>query len=380
MTDVILIGGDHHNGLGLVRSFGLHNVKPHGIIIDKHADKGFLRYSKYWGKVWFAKDEKDALEILRKENFSQKPILIPYSDGAAKMIDLNLNELSERYLCPSICGKQGEITRLMDKLEQTKLAQQFGLKMLTSQIIEIEKPDISLHLPLIVKPVISAEGRKIDIRICITQEELISALQFYKENNYSHALLQTYLSNYSEYVLTGAVFDHTVSFTIAQRIRQWPLGTGSGSFSTFCIDTEVVQYARNVLQAVLNIGYQGPIDIEFFQDAKGQFYLNEINWRSSGRNFVSLYNGVHSAYFYYCALLNNPLPVDEPLINDKEGFSMDEATDLRHVMFGGLSLCQWNRDRHHTHSFALWYRKDLKPTFARYMELICKRIRGKKKA
>ena len=380
MAKVILVGADHHNGLGLVRSFGMHSIKPEGIIVGKNASKGFLRHSKYWDKLWFATDEQEALNILLKQEYTDKPVLIPYSDGAAPMIDLNLNELSKRYLCPSIGGKQGEIARLMNKLEQTKLAKQLGLQTLACETVDIAHPRITLPLPLIINPIVSAQGKKADIRICLTSQELQESLQFYAQNGYQQALAQVYLSDFTEYVLTGALFKNQMSFTIVQHIRQWPMGRGSGSFSRFCIEKEVLQYSQTALESLLNFGYQGPIDMEFFKDANGHFYLNEINWRSSGRNFVSLYNGVHSAYFYYCSLTNNPLPTDEPLLNTKEGFSMNEATDFRYVVFGKLSSLQWNKDRCNTQSFALWYHKDLKPTFARYMELIWKCIKGKNKA
>lgn len=59
---------------------------------------------------------------------------------------------------------------------------------------------------------------------------------------------------------------------------------------------------------------------------------------------------------------------------------MDDATDLRHVIFGNLSLREWLKEWKNAQSFALWYGKDLKHTFVRYMELICKCIWGRNKA
>lgn len=31
---VILIGSNHHNGLGLVRSFGIHGIRPYGVLLN----------------------------------------------------------------------------------------------------------------------------------------------------------------------------------------------------------------------------------------------------------------------------------------------------------------------------------------------------------
>ena len=90
------------------------------------------------------------------------------------------------------------------------------------------------------------------------------------------------------------------------------------------------------------------------------------------KSFVSLYNQVHSAYYYYCARVHKPLPIDENLINVSEGYNMNEATDFRHVIFGKLSFLQWNKDRRNSCSFSLWYRKDLRPAFVRYWDLFTK--------
>ncbi len=372
MADVILIGNDDHNGLGLVRSFGLHGIKPYGIIIGENSRKGFLRYSKYWHKLWFIKHEEYLLDVLLSQHFSDKTVLIPYSDGAARFIDLNLNKLSKYYLCPSINKKQGEIAHLMNKLEQTKLAKQLNLQTISSQTLEIAHPVVSLSLPIIIKPLVSAEGNKQDIRICYTQQEMLDVIEEYRHKDYKNALVQTYLSQRTEYVLAGSILNEKFSFTLLSNIRVWPIERGTGCFSKFCLKEDVLRYARMIMQKLLELGYRGPIDIEFFQDDTGQFYLNEINWRSSGRNFVSLYNGVHSAYFYYCACTHTPLPIGESLINNQEGFSMNEATDLRHVIFRKLPLKTWINNWENTHSFALWYDKDLKPTLVRYFELFLK--------
>lgn len=119
------------------------------------------------------------------------------------------------------------------------------------------------------------------------------------------------------------------------------------------------------------------IDIEVFSDKNNNFYVNEFNWRSSGRNFVGLYTEVYSAYQYYCSVVGEP--VTGKCVNEKFGFSMNEATDLRHVVYGQLSFVEWLKCLSKTRSFALWYGKDLKPTFTQYLYLIKQMIcRGKK--
>ena len=111
---VILIGGNHHNGLGLARK------------------------SKYWAKTWVIKSDDEIVEFLLNafQNEKEKPVVIPYSDGAAEEIDLNLDRLKEHFLLPSIGGQQGKIAELMDKQKQVEFAQTYGIPMAKSCVVE----------------------------------------------------------------------------------------------------------------------------------------------------------------------------------------------------------------------------------------------------
>lgn len=60
---------------------------------------------------------------------------------------------------------------------------------------------------------------------------------------------------------------------------------------------------------------------------------------------------------------------------------MNEATDLRHVICGRLTMNEWLKDKKRTDSFALWYGGDIKPTIYRYiyyMKEMLRRTRSKK--
>ena len=159
---VILIGGNHHNGLGLARSFGVNGIKPYGVIVGEGAEHGFVRKSKYWAKTWVIKSDDEIVEFLLSifRDEKEKPVVIPYSDGAAEEIDLSLDRLKEYFLLPSIGGQQGKIAELMDKQKQVEFAQTYGIPMAKSCVVDlsdIRLPEDMIY-PCIVKPVVSAEG------------------------------------------------------------------------------------------------------------------------------------------------------------------------------------------------------------------------------
>ena len=68
INKVILIGGNNHSGLGVVRSFGVNGIKPYGIIVTKEKNENqFVQKSKYWKQVWQVATEEDAIRLLMNE-------------------------------------------------------------------------------------------------------------------------------------------------------------------------------------------------------------------------------------------------------------------------------------------------------------------------
>lgn len=108
---VILIGGNHHNGLGLARSFGVNGIKPYGVIVGEGAEHGFVRKSKYWAKTWVIKSDDEIVEFLLSifRDEKEKPVVIPYSDGAAEEIDLSLDRLKEYFYCPPLADSKEKL-------------------------------------------------------------------------------------------------------------------------------------------------------------------------------------------------------------------------------------------------------------------------------
>lgn len=369
---VILLGGNHHNGLGLVRSFGINGILPYGIIIGADAQKGFVRKSKYWTYTWAVQNEQEALEVLiyKFQQEALKPVIIPYSDGAVEIIDMNLNQLKEKFFVPSMNGKQGMLTELMNKQKQAEFAEKIGIRMLHSHVYNLSQiSDLNItNYPVVLKPVCSIEGIKADIKICESQKELQKTRNDLIAKGYDRILIQKYIQTKTEYVVTGAINKGFYSFTIVRHIRQWPVRTGSGSFSRLSIDKNMEEYVTDIIKKISDLGFQGPIDIEIFKDNKDVFYVNEFNWRSSGRNFVSLYNKMYSAYWYYCTIVGLKIPTNT--INKLEGYTMSEGVDIRHVLCGNISLLEWLYDVKITQNFALWFRDDKRPAISQYMRYL----------
>ena len=378
MNRVILLGGDHHNLLGLARDFGVNGVAPTGIIVCAESDYLFSNKSKYWEKVWCVDTEEAAIELI-KATFSDeaKPaVIIASSDAAAAALDAHYEELENHFILPGF-QVGGRILELMNKEKQVSYANEIGVEMLTSETMLLNGYEYSKKYPVILKPVASVEGKKTDIKICNNVQEEEDSVQELMNAGYPHVLRQLYLKTREEYVLTGAVMPvlHKCNFTLVKHTRQWPVCFGTGSFSEFVTDKRMLAFCEQVMDKVQKSGYCGLIDIEFFGTPDGKVYLNEFNWRSSGRNFVSLYTDVHSAYWWYCAVTGIKYD-DSQRISTKSGWTMNEITDFRHIFKRKISVAEWLRDVQKTDSFAVWDRRDPAPFRSRIFGLI-KKLRKK---
>lgn len=102
--------------------------------------------------------------------------------------------------------------------------------------------------------------------------------------------------------------------------------------------------------------------------------LNEINWRNAGNSFVSLGIGVHYAFIWYLSVAGQNISTFKSFCEEKGQYAMNEATDVRHVVYGKLSFHQWNEEHKKTKRVALWYKPDLKPTLLQYRFLFVEMI------
>ena len=136
---IVVIGGNHHNTLGVIRSLGekgCHIVA----IITNDSPYAFVKKSKYIEKYYtIYENEIEILNVLKEKinTKKEKPIIVPTSDFAARTIDENYDNLSKTFLLPSIGEEQGKIAEYMDKYEQYKIAVKHGLRMARSVIVDV---------------------------------------------------------------------------------------------------------------------------------------------------------------------------------------------------------------------------------------------------
>ena len=93
---VAIIGNDHINTLGVIRSFGENNIKPYIFLISNKKNNAVIK-SKYVEKYWIFQNEEEALsKIINYFNDEKNKVaLIPTSDASSLCLDNNYFKLKE---------------------------------------------------------------------------------------------------------------------------------------------------------------------------------------------------------------------------------------------------------------------------------------------
>ena len=266
---VIIIGGDHHNTLAVMRCFGV-NKFPLKVYV--HSDETSLSNvalskSKFArGNITLVSQTEEALlKLLTANARSSKDILFPCSDFAEYVIDSNYSLLSNHYIIPGFKGQGGRVAYLMDKMHQFEYAEAHNIPMAKTWLINISKPENGLYsslvYPCILKPLVSAKGNKSDIQICNTESELLNAITEAQTLNYEEMIIQQFLIKKFEVCAYGCLYDGMSNFNdfsgLVKKEREFPLGSGSTCLATF-IDDEPIQGIKNrVLKLLYDEGYRG---------------------------------------------------------------------------------------------------------------------------
>jgi len=377
---VIIVGGDHHNGLNLARMFGRNKITVISIVISDN-NYSFMSHSKYISEHHLFHSEKEAFDFILQnyKKAKDKMFLIPYSDGAAQELDLRLDEFSPSFYVPSINNIQGEIARLMNKKNQYDWAIKNGIKMARSEVILLAESNDFIErwkdFPCILKPIVSAQGQKGDIAICENETVLKNETVRMHEKGYESVLIQPYLKIDYEIDVFGCICKNEPIITLVptETIRAFPNKKGTNCFSRIIVDELRIKECKRIISKLQQLGFYGLYDIELLV-VNGEIYLNEINFRNSGDDYMVM----SQDYMYPLIWMNDYLGISNKGVSDhmfKATYAMTFWYDYQHVKHGEISFKEWLKDVRKTSDFALYYKGDMKPVLAYYYYCFIKKMK-----
>lgn len=376
-NEVIIIGGNHHNLLGIARGLGKKGVKSNAIITNDNRYP-YVKKSKYIKKSFIVpEDEKRVLEKLLLFKSTIKPVVFPCSDFAAYVIDKNYEKLKEFFILPSIRNTELEISKYMDKHLQSIIANQNGVETLKTLEFNTNARNIEIDInyPVIIKPKLSIYGSKNDMYICQNLNEIKSAFNELSKKSIIEVIIQEYLEYDYEISLIGLSIDNTIQIPCGvKKINSYPYGKGAMCFGKVICNKNLREIINLdcIKNMMSSIEYSGLFDIDLFIK-NNKVYLNEINFRNSANSYSLMKYEISLPYIYYIEKTQgNNINSEEYILNDF--FVVEDFNEKRLLHEKKITKKQY-RDNYGKNPFSLVFTKDDKFLILwKYLYAVLKRV------
>lgn len=365
---VIVVGNNHHNTLGLIRSLGRGGFDVICIVVDstKHS---FVSKSRYIKKFILIDTFENLMNLLRKTTYEERIPVFSTSDELAEKLDLHYNELSEKYILSSCEHKQGGISYWMNKDIMLSNATECGLMVPRGYYVKLVPEYVipnGVSFPCIVKPHKSSEAKKDNVRICYNRHELEDALNGISPHC-PEVLIQEYIKREYEVLIMGmrsSVNGITIIPGCLHKLRVCKhtksLGMFTYAYTTGEIDPNI---DINAVECFLKtLDYDGIFSMEFMIE-KDKAYFLEINLRNDGTQFCFEGSGVNLPTMWAKTVLGEKCNMLKPRLDDKYcivEINYLKNMDLKHPI---TAIKEWRK----TSLFALADKTDLKPAFYKFI-------------
>ena len=372
MQKIIIVGGDHHNTLALIRAFGQEKYHVIAFIVSEN-HKSFVVHSKYVGEYYIVRDEEFVVSELLSKKFevSGRVPIITASDKSAEFLDRHYDVLSEKYILPNCAAKQGGISFWMDKqnmhtaARECELLQPFSLFVAPDSDVKNELNN--LPFPCIVKPAKSSVATKDDFRICNSVEELDSVLHDVSDRNIS-VIVQEYIKVDYEFLIIGARCRRTAKNHILGGLHKHKCCKDTNNMGMFVTAETTPELPQGIVNSKIDcflslIDYEGLYSIEFLISGD-KAYFTEINLRNDGCLFCWTNAGCNIAVNW----ANEMLTGAESIYNKLQRKNM--LVEISYFKYYCKKVLTLIKEFRKADAFAIFDKNDIKPFVFKFLDTI----------
>lgn len=334
---VIVLGWNYSTSLGVIRSLGMagHTVDLYFIAKTKGGSR-ITASSKYLRRVTEHVGRDDDNIIVELENLYadeiKQCILLPTDDYTSSLIDRYHKRLSAIFLTPFVGdGKDGAITKLMDKSLQSDMALSFALNTIKYKKIFLpEKEEIQIPkgivYPCFVKPLVSLDGRKTEMRKINNETELRAHLGKMRSHWSNRTVIaQEFIKIEEEYSISGLCVDQTIILpALLKRLYVGKHERGVTIVGKLVPLEEVISFTNQIKDFLKSLHYTGLFCIDLVR-SKECIYFSEINLRSAGSLYAFVKAGANLPSLFVKSLLGIPWDETEAQVTYGKTFFYDKV-------------------------------------------------------
>ena len=333
----IVLGWNYSTSLGVIRSLGMAGYTIDLYFVARTAGSSRITASsKYLRRTTehVGRDDDAIIDELEKlyANETVPCILIPTDDYTSSLIDRYHARLSSRFKSSFAGdGADGAITRLMDKSLQAEKASSFGLRTISYKKVYLpEKGDIQIpngvEYPCFVKPLVSLDGRKTEMR----RSDNEAALREHLEKMRTHwsnrnVIVQEFIDIEEEYSISGLCLDQTVILpALLKRLYVGKHERGVTIVGQLVPLKENIPFASQIREFLKSLHYTGLFCIDLVR-CKDTIYFSEINLRSAGSLYGFVKAGANLPSVFVKHLLGIPWDEKETQVTFGKTFFYDKV-------------------------------------------------------
>lgn len=320
----VVVGVNYYTGLSALRSLGRAGVH---VVAADYDRKAYGLRSKYCAEHLMlpplSGDPKRLVDTLidfaKKQD--EKPLLFPTHDSYVHIVDEYFDELKAHFVFPQVT--KGLFTACCDKRLTADLCRRYGVRIPPS--VALDAPDLletvkdQIGYPCIIKPDDSTSFvRRFGCKVFIVADhsELEEKRTLMREAGLG-GQVQRIIKGFDDHMYTYDAYvgqDGAVSHALTcQKKRQWPINFGA---STFIVQKHVPELHKIGAAFLEAIGWRGFAEIEFKkEEGTNDFYLIEINTRTTNFNSMIDACGINMPYVCYRDMKGEPVP---PLIMEED--------------------------------------------------------------
>ena len=356
MRRIIVIGGTHHNSLGVIRVLGEIGYEVE--FVNFNAGKSdYVSKSRYITKYHSLKSLEQLCEYLNERPKSvEEEIVISCVDAVTEYLNLYKYKLSRRYIIPGV-PQQGRMVELMDKTTMIRMAEKRCIYAPTVWNLPTDVDKVTF--PCITKCHVSSHGGKSDIVILRSKDELNAFLQ----KTEGELFAQSYITKKEEVQLIGCSLrggEDVIIPGMSKIIRSQP-NTNTGFLEYGPLDSFYKDIVEKAKLYIRDSQYSGLFSFEIIKGIDDKIWFLEINFRNDGNAWCVTKSGVNLPVIWVKSCLGESY--EEEIRIPNKILMMPELQDFKLVLQRRVSFVQWFRDWKRTDFFMEYDKKDKRPFF-----------------